>query len=76
VVAPLGWSAAAQRDQPGLGRAIDFSGNRWAGSAIQRGLTFAHELLANPHDLPLANTHCLGNLPIPSATIRVVLVRH
>jgi hypothetical protein len=75
-VATLRWGAATQSDQPGFRRTVEFSRHGGPGLPIQYGLAFAHELLANPDDLPFGQAHRFRDFPIPTAAVGMVGIGH
>jgi hypothetical protein len=72
----LGWLTATEGNQHRFGLAIEFTRNRWSWLTLENLPTFTHKLLADTDNLAFAQTHRLGDLPIRSATIRMVFVGH
>lgn len=76
---PLGRSAATQRDELGFRRTIELHGDRAHDAllAYQGGRdAFAHELLPDPHHLPLTQPHSLGDLAIRAMPVGMPFVGH
>jgi hypothetical protein len=58
----------------GFGDAIQLAGHRWPRLSLQRRVPLADELLADPHDLALAEADGRGDLMVGSSAVGMALV--